>query len=406
MGIFSSSYYSRYHLLLPTNGATRRHASAKPHPPGRRRIITRIISATIVSGFLIFLGTSDSVLFASITFLSRFGIIIDTDSEEFNLLTIQNVLKSSLEDDIRIKNTDNNDDDDDGTHNNLKERRRQRIKSIHFIGERHSGTTWMYNHLRRCYSDSLPVHMGYTRFKHWFQYNDTAMESHKGGPHALVIAQFREPYSWVESMRHENHHSPMHARLGWHNFVTLDWWMPRPKKDLILANATGRVCGQNFYYNEVVPCSEEVFRRRGGHPRYELRTDGSGLPYRSIVDMRRDKIRNFLEVAKYAGVAHHLTVRYEDIVSDGSDDLHAQIEAATGIKAKCQPKPKQNRTTAKTYRPEYVTWMNRHVDWSTEALLGYGRCSLIEGDSKEVCKPTLGPLIDWKGKLPNPLQLN
>ena len=109
MGIFStgSSYY-RYHLLPPTNGlAPRRHALH----PGRRRI-TRIISATIASGLLLFLGTSDSVLFASITFLSKFGIIIDTDNEEFNLLTIQNVLRSSLEDDIRRKY---NDDDDETT---------------------------------------------------------------------------------------------------------------------------------------------------------------------------------------------------------------------------------------------------------------------------------------------------
>ena len=359
----------------------------------RRR---RLITAAVAFGVFMFLGTSETVLLKSVRFLSKYGIYVDTDDEELNILTLQSAMLA--------KRRRNNFDGQPNNKQRQQRRRRRTIKSIHFIGERHSGTTWMYNHLRRCFGEDLPVHMGFTRFKHWFQYNNTAMEENE--PHALVIAQFREPYSWVEAMRRENHHAPLHAELNWQQFVTRKWWMPRPPKDEPLANETGRVCGQQFHYNEVIPCSESVFRRRGGHPRYELRIDGSGEPYDSVVQLRTDKIRNFLETANYAGVASHLAVRYEDVVTNGSGAILSRIEKATGVKAQCKAKPAQS-LSVRNYDPRYVKWMNKNVDWSTEALIGYGRCNVDdfvpssgEDNKRPACVPALGPLLEWEGALP------
>lgn len=364
------------------------------HLSQRRR---RLIVAAVAFGVFIFLGTSETVLLESVRFLSKYGVYVDTDDEELNIETLQTALLA--------KRSNNHDAASNKRQQRQQRRRKQKIKSIHFIGERHSGTTWMYNHLRRCFGDDLRVHMGFTRFKHWFQYNNTDMEENES--RALVVAQFREPYSWVEAMRRENHHAPLHADLIWQQFVTRKWWMPRPPKDEPLANETGRVCGQQFHYNEVVPCSESVFRRRGGHPRYELRVDGSGQPYDSVVQLRRDKIRNFLESAQYAGVAGHLTVRYEDVVTNGSCDILSRIEKATGVSAKCKAKPPQN-LSVRNYDPRYVKWMNDNVDWSTEALIGYGRCNLddiapstySDGNTSSACVPALGPVLEWEGTLP------
>ena len=46
------------------------------------------------------------------------------------------------------------------------------IKSINLIGERHSGTKWITSQLDDCFGDQIAVKNRYTRYKHWFQYND------------------------------------------------------------------------------------------------------------------------------------------------------------------------------------------------------------------------------------------
>ena len=75
-----------------------------------------------------------------------------------------------------------------------------RIKSIHLVGERHSGTNWITDHLEDCFGAKLPVLNRYTRFKHWFQYNDTLDDAgteryHPPGS-ALVVSIFRAPHDW------------------------------------------------------------------------------------------------------------------------------------------------------------------------------------------------------------------
>ena len=78
-------------------------------------------------------------------------------------------------------------------------------------------------------------------------------------------------------------------------------------------------------------------------PFYEMRNDGSGRPYDNIMEMRTDKIRNFLSVANYKGVADLWVLQYEYLVLKGTQHLIDRIEEWTGIPPRCQAKPPQLR---------------------------------------------------------------
>lgn len=169
---------------------------------------------------------------------------------------------------------------------------------------------------------------------------------------SLVIAQFRDPYDWVQGMYVKTYHSPSHMKLShskqnkWKEFVTKPWTMPRPKCDLAFSNQTGRVCRDKYHYNEVVPCDPAMMKSHVA-PIYELRADGSGLPYNSIVDLRRDKIRNFINTKTYRGVVAMISTQYEELARSGTASLLLQIEKVAGVRAKCTPFEAGNRTRGK-----------------------------------------------------------
>ncbi len=71
------------------------------------------------------------------------------------------------------------------------------IKAISILGERNSGTTWIYEHLGECFNHSIPVRRRLTRYKHWFQDERVGSVTED----TLVISMFRNPFEWVEGMR-------------------------------------------------------------------------------------------------------------------------------------------------------------------------------------------------------------
>jgi len=92
----------------------------------------------------------------------------------------------------------------------------------------------------------------------------------------------------------------------------------------------------------------------------------------SLLELRRDKIYNFLSVAKFQGVKHFEAVRYEDMVQNGTSSLVFRLEKALGVSAHCQPtepRPLLNRLLT----DHYLEWMYEHVDWDAEDLLGYNK---------------------------------
>jgi hypothetical protein len=241
---------------------------------------------------------------------------------------------------------------------------------IHLVGERHSGTKWIHEHLVDCFSPRVAVRSGFDRGKHWFQHDGDYSERKR-----VVVAQFRHSYHWVEAMRDKPHHAPEHFDLTWQEFVTRPWTMPRKGKDVnVTLLGTEKTCQKKFRPNEVIPCLEiEADATETGHmilPLYEMRSDGSGKPYDSILELRADKIKNFLSIADFHGIQDLFAVQYEQMVRNGTATLIRNIEEALGVKAQCSPMAPQS-LSPRSLPPEYVKWMKEHVDWKTEALIGY-----------------------------------
>ena len=236
----------------------------------------------------------------------------------------------------------------------------------------------------------MPVRRSLSRYKHWFQYDDSSVIPE----HTLAIAMFRNPLDWTWAMKEVPHHATMHLDLHWSEFVTKPWTMDRVCNDLLWIerhveanNASGRICQENFHYHEVVSClvrpcpdgywSTPYRHRYSRHqPFYEMRVnDPSGTPYDNILEMRADKIRNFVESGYYANVDGFWHYRYEELLRTGTEDLIRKIERATGRTRdydRCQVYGPQNRRT-RTIDPEYRDYMIDHVDWDAEALIGYDR---------------------------------
>jgi hypothetical protein len=251
------------------------------------------------------------------------------------------------------------------------------IRELSVIGERNSGTRWTFGHLTECFNHSILVRDKLVRHKHWFQHDVPNGRERVG---TAVVAVFRDPYYWVEAMRRVPHHSPLHYKLHWEDFVKTPWTMPRLPSEVKLkskdAFAKDIACQEFFNYDQINSCQlrpygEEFFADMSGHePQYELRNDGSGRPYGSILDLRSDKIKNHLSVAEWDWVQDFFQVHYEDLLQNGTEFMIKRIESITGVKAQCNPSPPQTRKKRKL-AASYISWMTNYTDWETEALIGY-----------------------------------
>lgn len=192
---------------------------------------------------------------------------------------------------------------------------------------------------------------------------------------------FRDPYDWVEAMRERPHHAHNHVNMEWKNFVSKPWGGsrgPADKAKMRKAKEEGKEvidasCCAGYKFNEVIPCSREESPKIAGLSNYlyELKHDGSGQAYKSIIDLRRDKILNFLQVPEFHGVKAFFPERYEALKERGTSELLAQLEEITGLKAQCKPFTSTGAAKHKDVDPEYIIWMNKFVDWDVESLIGY-----------------------------------
>lgn len=256
------------------------------------------------------------------------------------------------------------------------------IDTIALIGERNSGTTWMLRELRKCYGDSFRVLNHMTRHKHYFQYNYEKYPYNN----TLVVAEFRNPYQWLLAMIEKPRRCTAHRNMDWKTFVTTPWTTARAPSDMKHANSTEPVCQERFRYHEVVSCERYpapheylVFKDKNrpknqSIPIYELRRDGSGQPYSHVMEMRADKIRNHvLEVREFPFVKGLVIVRYEDLLSHGTADLHSKVFEATGIRPHCAVTPPQPDRPQREMPDGFKAWVDEHVDWDAEALIGYSK---------------------------------
>ncbi|CAN0088698.1 unnamed protein product, partial [Phaeothamnion confervicola] len=94
------------------------------------------------------------------------------------------------------------------------------IKHIRLIGERHSGSTFLYQYLQRHFSGSgISVESRLCNFKHWFQ-DDIHDADAKD---TMIVAIFRNPYDWVASMFKTPHHSISHVGITFPEFLNRTW---------------------------------------------------------------------------------------------------------------------------------------------------------------------------------------
>jgi len=236
----------------------------------------------------------------------------------------------------------------------------------------------LYRHLSRCFNHSLRIERHLTRYKHWFQHPNPNQTIHRLRRNTLVIAQFRNPYDWLEAMRIHPHHSPEHLHLEWQEFLQRPWTMERIGLDLNITSNTTR-CKEGFRYNEIVSChvmplpleAYENIHCSRHQPYYELKQDGSGMPFANVMEMRAAKIHNFLQTVNYPRVVNVWPLQYEELLA-GTENMLNQISEITGIPYVCDPFPVQQRKTRELSK-EFVEYVSEHVDWSAEELIGYQR---------------------------------
>jgi hypothetical protein len=267
------------------------------------------------------------------------------------------------------------------------------VDQIVVLGERWSGAEWLVDRLARCFPNT-PVKYGFSRPGKWFQ-SEPALESY---PPTLVVSVFLNPLDWVENMRQSPINAPAHKGMNWSEFVGTAWVRKRSHLDEILSGTVNANCSFGFLFEEVIPCMTERDPQSDAFPLYELHPASSlshaGDPYSSILELRADKIRNFLTA--FNGVVDLISVRYEDLVwaEDYTDDgsyLTLPFPGFAGLLERIR-----DRTSLipdvdagwisdedGTFKAEplgvgavkldshYVQWMTDHVDWDAEKLVGY-----------------------------------
>eukprot|EP00594_Rhizosolenia_setigera_P012986 CAMPEP_0178955128 /NCGR_PEP_ID=MMETSP0789-20121207/9415_1 /TAXON_ID=3005 /ORGANISM="Rhizosolenia setigera, Strain CCMP 1694" /LENGTH=347 /DNA_ID=CAMNT_0020636689 /DNA_START=255 /DNA_END=1298 /DNA_ORIENTATION=- len=289
------------------------------------------------------------------------------------------------------------------------------IERISILGERNSGTSWIYEEMIKCFNSSdISVSRRLTRYKHWFQSPDVKKRHKHMDPdvNSLVIAMFRNPYAWVDGMRRKPHNSPEHLYLDWKEFVKKPWTMDRVGLDLELIQNASKTstdvnttqCQEDFLFKDINSCFEyplpdEHWEGKKKHyseqrPKYEMNMDGSGRPYNNILELRRDKILNHLDVQNYPFVKKFIPLQYETTLLHGTSFLIEQIEEMLGVKAKCSPAPPQSFRYYKDKEVEenidFVKYLNNHIDWNVEKKIGYkktnvsSKSKITEEETKDV----------------------
>eukprot|EP00980_Cylindrotheca_fusiformis_P030667 scaffold25199_cov152-Cylindrotheca_fusiformis.AAC.1 len=253
------------------------------------------------------------------------------------------------------------------------------IRSIALLGERNSGTSWMTEELKDCFeSEGIRVTSGLTKDKHFFQKDDSTIPKLS----TVVVAMFRNPYDWAAAMNRRPHHSPEHLGLDIEEFLTKPWTMERPERDLPYSKFPGPICQLGYSYKEVIPCLKakntplKKPKINPGYssrdPQYELRQNGSGLPYDSIMQLRQSKIRNLMSIKSWDWIADFTVVRYEDLLEQGTEALIKHIENVTGVETQCTPSPPApERLSTYELEPRVTKLITSLLNWETEALVGY-----------------------------------
>ena len=235
------------------------------------------------------------------------------------------------------------------------------------LGERHSGLHWLNDTIQKCFPTNLTVTTTLYRPGTFFQ-----DDPHTTAP-KIIIPIFVNVYDWIIALMDTPIYAPDHANLDWHQFTNRTW-STTPSHDLGITK-----CQFNFHPNQVEPC---LVQNDGAAYEYK----DNGAPFDNILELRAAKISNFVnETATYQGVKKVIPVQYESLVeaddtgTPGVIHILRQIKAVTGQDWKCHV---LNSDTAVPYfapafgnhdtmDKDFIQWLNQHVEWTTENLVGY-----------------------------------
>jgi hypothetical protein len=273
---------------------------------------------------------------------------------------------------------------------------------IHLIGERNSGTKFAIYQLQQCFpykQYGVKISRDFWRSKHFFQPIFTYREDDPMRHNSILISIFRDPTTWVAAMIRKPYHTPHHMKKldkdtgqpipldDWRDFVSRPWTMSNRTEqdlDIVRNNLTRSVnCQKGFAWDEVNPCvytnddglPDTVYRAQ--KPLYELRRGASGEPYDNILQMRSDKIVNFVLEQRFLQqqLGGYLAVRYEDMVRDGTTTMLQQVADILGLASlppECKPQAPRPELATKRDIPEGLKqWVEDNLVLETERLLGY-----------------------------------
>ena len=151
--------------------------------------------------------------------------------------------------------------------------------------------------------------------------------------------------------------APEHEDLEWREFVTKPLTTEQPASDINMKKVDN-MCQWEFLYDEVVPCLTTL----EDDDVCELKWDGSGRPFDSIVNLRAEKIKNFFSAEDYSHVQEVIPAKYEDLMEQGGfETLIEQVQFLYHIPSKCSStkyvtlKPPRN---AAVYLEDYEGWLD------------------------------------------------
>lgn len=235
--------------------------------------------------------------------------------------------------------------------------------------------------MAECFPD-VQVTTSLTRPSYWFQSDEASVVSTP----TIVLPLFLNAFHWVDTMRKHPKYMPNHMDLDWEMFISKPWTTDRSENDeTFLAanadNANDNICQLGFKYNEINSCVEELKTLRSEAPIYELRQDGSGKPFDSILELREEKIRNWMMTADYENVEFVIPVQYETLVEEGGlASIANAVERRTKLKSHCGYISQEGMETSDASRapvfweeldPEYVKSVRTSINWKVESKIGY-----------------------------------
>lgn len=206
------------------------------------------------------------------------------------------------------------------------------IESFTIYGERHSGTKFLEQCIKKTFNLPLTYSLG---FKHWFGF--TRPEKILMNRQILVFGIIRHPYDWINSFFNMPHHVPKCNRVNIHSFLTSEWYSIDKESNEILYD-------RNFT------------------------TAPKPIRYKNIFELRQQKCLYLSETLPLFA-KNYILLSYEFLMSSNSRIMKMINER---FHLKICGSPPQIISKPKTIpEPHIKNIIDANIDWSLESVFGF-----------------------------------